>query len=230
MFGNENNCAPDVGDIRIFLVDDHPVVRFGLQKLLENEKDFLVVGDADCCQQCLDRIEQTRPDILILDLDLGDACGSEAVATIRAQFPDLPIVVYSGAHSQELIAEVVQQGAISYVLKDSSALCLFEAVRSAVQQQTYLDPVVTKTLLGKLLQSSSETSPSELLTDRESTVLVLLSQGLSNKEIARPLFISERTVKFHISAILEKLQAKNRTHAVRIAEQRGILPPPALAS
>ena len=147
MLGIENNDVPNVNGIRVFLVDDHPVVRFGLQKLLENEEDFSVVGDADCCQQCLDCIQQTRPDVLILDLDLGDACGSEAVATIKSHYPDLPIVVYSGANSQELIAEVVQQGAISYVLKDSSASCLFEAVRSAAQQQTYLDPVVTNIYL-----------------------------------------------------------------------------------
>lgn len=213
--------------IRILIVDDHPVVRDGLNAVLETQPDFEVVGEAGDGQEAVAQVEKLRPDVVLLDLDMPVLDGLGALQQIMKQHPGTKVIIFTVFDTDERILTAVQSGAQGYLLKgDAPRNEIFRAVRTVYEGGALLQPVVAGKLLRQVQTQSgpaSDQSGLEDLTEREQDVLELIGQGMANKEIAQKLVISERTVKFHVSAILSKLGAGNRTEATRIAAQRGLI-------
>lgn len=209
--------------IAILIVDDHPVVRDGLEAILNTQPDFQVSGAAASGEEALTLFQKQNPDVVLLDLEMPGMDGVEVIRQLRKGTPGVKIVVFTAFDTDERILSAVQAGAKGYLLKGAPRSELFEAIRVVHQGGSLLQPVVASRLLNQIATPDPETIPLEELTPREKDVLVLLAQGKQNKEIALELDITERTVKFHISSILGKLGAGNRTEAVRIAVQRGLV-------
>ncbi len=215
--------------IKILIVDDHPVVRDGLSAVLETQPDFEVVGEAGDGREAVAQVEKLQPDVVLLDLDMPVMDGLQALRQIMERWAQTKVIIFTVFDTDERIVSAVQAGAQGYLLKgDAPRDEIFKAVRTVYQGGALLQPVVA----GKLLRQMQTTTPpnhpthanhEEELTDREQEVLELLAHGLANKEIANRLVISERTVKFHVSAILAKLNVGNRTEAVTVAAQRGLV-------
>lgn len=210
--------------IRLLVADDHPVVRDGLVAMLSTQPDFVVVGEAATGIEAVERAAVLAPDVVLLDLEMPGMDGVEALRRIRAARPDVPVIVFTAFDTDERILGAVQAGARGYLLKGAPRDELFKAIRVVGEGGSLLQPVVASKLLQHISRQSDKPAASvEVLTDRETEVLALLAQGKTNKEIAAALVISERTVKFHVGSILGKLGAGNRTEAVTIAAQRGLV-------
>lgn len=207
--------------IRILIADDHPVVRYGLTHMLGADPAFTVVGEAADAREVVEKLQTLQPDVTVLDMEMGEAHGVDALRALRAVDPEARVIVYTGFDDPERIVEAVQLGVQGYLLKDSSDEELARAIRVVSAGGTLLQPAVATKLLRRMRHP--ETTLPESLTERERQVLTLLAEGYSNQAIADTLCISERTVKFHVSAILGKLTVKNRTEAVLAAVKRGIV-------
>ncbi len=205
--------------IRIVIVDDHPVVRDGLVAILSTQADFAVVGEAGNGREALSLVQTQTPDVLLLDLEMPELDGVETLRQLRQAGADLPVIVFTAFDTDERIVTAVQAGAKGYLLKGAPRQELFHAVRVVHEGGSLLQPAVAT----RLMQHMTQEPEPDPLTPREEEVLQALAQGLQNKEIAAQLHITERTVKFHVSAILAKLEAGNRTEAVTIAAQRGLV-------
>jgi DNA-binding NarL/FixJ family response regulator len=208
--------------IRIFVADDHPVVRDGLVAILGTQPDFAVIGEAANGAETVERAAALRPDVILLDLAMPGMDGVEALRLLRASWPGARVIVFTAFDTDERILAAVRAGAQGYLLKGVPREELFHAVRVVHAGGSLLQPVVASKLLRQVSREPAA-SEREPLTPRELEVLRLLAQGLLNKEIARRLSITERTVKFHVSAILAKLGAGNRTEAVALAAQQGLI-------
>ncbi|MDQ4076929.1 MAG: response regulator transcription factor [Chloroflexota bacterium] len=210
--------------IRILVADDHPVVRDGLITILETQPDFDVVGEASNGKEAIELSKQLEPDVLLLDLEMPEMDGVESLQALRTVRPETQVIVFTAFDTDERIVSAVQAGAQGYLLKGAPRNDIFKAIRVVSQGGSLLEPVVASKLLRHM---SGQTEPNarlvEPLTDREMEVLQELAQGKTNREIADTLIISERTVKFHVSSILGKLDADNRTEAVAIAAQMGLV-------
>jgi DNA-binding NarL/FixJ family response regulator len=203
--------------IRIVVADDHPVVRDGLVAMLNTQTDFEVVGQAATGIEVIQQVAALQPDVLLLDLEMPEMDGVEALQRLRQENRDVHTIVFTAFDTDDRIVGAVQAGARGYLLKGSPREEIFRAIRVVYAGGSLLQPVVAS----KLLRQVSEGF--EPLTPRELEVLRLLAQGMQNKEIAAELTITERTVKFYVSSILGKLGAGNRTEAVAIAAQRGLI-------
>ena len=210
------------GVIRILVADDHPVVRDGLVAMLSTQDDFLVVGQASTGSEVITNIEISNPDVVLLDLEMPELDGVEALRKVTAEWPDVKILVFTAFDDDERIVSAVQAGAQGYLLKGSPREEVFDAMRVISQGGSLLQPVVASKLM-RHVSSEAQQPTWGRLTARELEVLNLLAQGMTNKEIAAELVITVRTVKFHVSSILRKLDAGNRTEAVRTAAERGII-------
>jgi DNA-binding NarL/FixJ family response regulator len=231
--------------IRILLADDHPIVREGLRAVLETQPDFEVVGtekQAASGDEALRLALELRPDILLLDLEMPVMDGVETIRRLRqhvqqnnaqGQQKTRPrIIVFTAFDNDERIISALEAGADGYLLKGAPREDIFNAIRITMQGGSLLQPVVASKLLRHVGQqrglgdhrgSHYDDFPYEALTERELEVLALLAQGMPNKEIATKLTISERTAKFHVSSIMGKLGATNRTEAVSLAAQKGLI-------
>ena len=224
--------------IRILLADDHPIVREGLRAVLETQSDFEVVAEAASGDEALRLALVLQPDILLLDLEMPILDGVETIRRLRQQQPAARIIVFTAFDNDERIIHAVQAGANGYLLKGAPREEIFKAIRITMEGGSLLQPVVASKLLRHMGHQPPVTGsqspfshhlttervpPYEALTERELEVLKLLAQGMPNKEIAAQLVISERTAKFHVSSIMGKLGATNRTEAVSLAAQKGLI-------
>lgn len=213
--------------IRILVADDHPIVRDGLVAMLGTQTDFQVVGEAENGAETVAKGLELRPDVLLLDLEMPAMDGLQTLLALRDTAPEISVLVFTAFDTDERIVGAVQAGAKGYLLKGAPRAEIFNAIRVISQGGSLLQPVVASKLMRFVSHQreggQNDEALLEPLTERESEVLALLAQGKTNKEIASALIISERTVKFHITAILGKLGAGNRTEAVTIAAQRGLV-------
>lgn len=209
--------------IRILVADDHPIVRDGLVAILSTQPDFEIVGEAADGAEAVKQALALTPDVMLLDLGMPELDGVEVLKRLRAEGAATRVIVFTAFDTDERILDAVQAGAQGYLLKGAPRDELFNAVRVVQAGGSLLQPIVASRLMRRVSEGRAAQDVAELLTGRELEVLRLLAQGQQNKEIAAQLVISERTVKFHVSSILGKLGAGNRTEAVRVAAQQGLI-------
>lgn len=200
--------------IRVMIVDDHPMVRDGLKVGLTAQPDMEFVGEAENGTEAINLCAQTRPDVILMDMMMPEVDGPTATQVIRGRFPAVQIIALTSFEEPALVRKAIRAGAIGYLLKNVTMDKLAEAVRLAHAGQPIMAPEATRALMNIPEQKQA---PGHDLTERERQVLALLAQGLTNLEIAARLSISESTTSFHVSNILSKLNAGNRTEAVRLA-------------
>ena len=207
--------------IRVLLIDDHPIVHDGVTAVLRAEADIRVIGSAETLERALRLIGETTPDVVLADLRLPGQDGVTGVRRLIAAFPNLRLLVFTAYDVDEYVFGAMQAGAKGYLLKGSPAPELVRAIRHVHEGGTYLSPSIGAKLATQSVRSRRDNS---LLTPRELAVLRLVAAGQSNRQIADSLGITERTVKFHVTAIFNKLGADNRAQAVALAGRRGLLP------
>lgn len=206
--------------IRVVLVDDHPVVRAGVRALVDAQDDLDVVGEAADSAQAVAVVDETRPDVVLMDLSLGDGPGGAETTRLVRELPSPPQVLVLTTYDTEAdVLEAVDAGAAGYLLKDAPPDELFRAIRGTARGETVLAPSVATRLLQRAASPTPKVSP------REVEILRLLAKGLGNKEMARELLVSEATVKSHLSHIYTKLGVDTRAGAVATAIERRILRP-----
>jgi NarL family two-component system response regulator YdfI len=208
--------------IRVLIADDHLVVREGLRAILEAAEDLTLVGEAADGAEAVQLAGELSPDVALMDLRMPGVDGIEAIRQIKARYPEVEIVILTTYDDDENIVRGLRAGARGYLLKDTGRKVLFEAIRAAARGESLLPSAVIDRVVAHL----AEPQPAEAkpLSDREQEVLVLLAQGAANKEIAAHLYITERTVKAHVTSIFNKLGVNSRTEAVAVAIRSGLLP------
>jgi NarL family two-component system response regulator LiaR len=206
--------------IRVMIVDDHLMVRDGLRVFLSVYDDIQVVAEADDGEQAIKLCRGANPDVILMDLLMPNMDGIEATRHIRSENESIRVIALTSFAEQELVEKAIRAGAISYLLKDVQSDKLAETIREAKQGRSTIDSAAAQALVA----STDEGTPvSEDLTQREREILVLLTEGKTNKEIAKQLSLSEGTVRFHVSNILSKMGVSNRTEAVSFALQQGLV-------
>jgi len=210
--------------IRILVADDHPMLREGLVAVLSSQPDFEVVGEAADGSETVRLAERQKPDVILLDLEMPNLDGVATLEKLRNIGSETRTIVFTAYDTDERILGALRAGARGYLLKGASRTEIFDAIRTVYSGGSRLGPAVTTRLL-EHIEQGDEQERSNSLTPRELEVLALLARGRKNSEIADALFVSERTVKFHVSSILGKLGAENRTEAARIAVRRRLVEP-----
>jgi DNA-binding NarL/FixJ family response regulator len=205
----------DTGAIKVYIVDDHPVVRLGLRTMLDSEAHISVVGVAGTAREAIAEIEKTKPDVVLMDLRMPEMEGTEAIVELRHARPDINILVLTNYESDEYIFRALQAGARGYLLKST----LQEEIVKGVEMVARNERCIPERIAQRLL----DTIGREALSQRELEVLALVAKGLTNKEIAQRLFISDKTARNHVASCLEKLHANDRTEAATTAIARGLI-------
>ncbi|OQY21990.1 MAG: DNA-binding response regulator [Anaerolineaceae bacterium 4572_32.1] len=221
--------------IRVLLVDDQALIRDGLAIILNAQSDIRVVGQAADGREAIELAERLRPDVILMDIKMPRLDGIQATRQIKEHLAETPIIILTTYAEDELVFEGIRAGASGYLLKDITREALAEAVRGAVRGEAQIDPTVAAQVLEEFQRMANtlrrppvpaaevDLWSIKALTPREETILQLLTEGLTNAGIASRLNLSEGTVKNHVSEILSKLQANDRTHAVVLAIKRGLL-------
>lgn len=207
--------------VRVVLVDDHSVVREGLKNYLGALGGFLIVGEASSGAEALEVAAKTRPQVVLMDLVMPVMDGIEATRRLHETLPDIKVIVLTSFADDEKLFPALRAGAVAYLLKDVGPAELAETVKAAARGEIRLHPEVARRLVSGMADGP-EKRPEDLLTGRELDVLRCLARGKSNKEIGAELFISEKTVKTHVSSILDKLGLADRTQAALYAVKRGV--------
>ncbi|WP_217168069.1 response regulator transcription factor [Streptomyces sp. AC512_CC834] len=208
--------------IRVFLLDDHEVVRRGVRDLLDDEPDITVVGEAGTVEQALVRVPALRPHVAVLDVRLPDGDGVGVCRELRSRMPELACLMLTSFDDEEALLDSIMAGAAGYVLKQIRGSDLVTAVRTVSAGQSLLDPSAATRLMARLRgERTKEEVPDALpgLTDREREILALIGEGLTNRQIGQRLYLAEKTVKNHISRLLAKLGVERRIQAAVIATQ-----------
>lgn len=201
--------------IRVMIVDDHPVVRMGLKTMLESEDDISVVGIAGSAAEALREVEKTEPEVVLMDMRMPGMDGSDAIVELKRVWPAIRILVLTNYQEDEYISKAIQAGAMGYLLKCTPQEEIVKAVHVLYQHGRYIPDDISRRLL--------ETIGRDKLSERELEVLALVSKGLSNKEIAQRLFISDKTARNHVTNCLIKLGVSDRTEAATTAIKRGLI-------
>jgi DNA-binding NarL/FixJ family response regulator len=216
--------------IRVLICDDQTVVREGLAAILGTDPDIRVTGLASNGREALDLIQDTVPDVVLMDLKMPVMNGVQATQHLRRLYPQLRVLVLTTYADDQWVLDAVRAGASGYLLKDTRRDALLDAVKGTAQGRTYLDPAIAGTLTQQVASGPAPLQPQqpqlEPFTEREQEVLTLLAQGHSNPEIAGRLHLARGTVRNYVSAILQKLGVPDRTQAAVVALQRGLINPP----
>lgn len=208
-------------EIKVLIADDHTVVRKGIRALLETEPGITVVGEAADGEDAIHKALALKPDVILMDLVMPKLDGVQAIKELREKLPEIKVLVLTSFAEDRRIVAAIEAGALGYLLKDSSPEDLVRAIREVHRGESSLHPKVAQQLIKKL-QRPAEEPEWEELTAQERKVLALIARGLSNREIARELSISEPTVRTHVSNILRKLSLKSRTQAALYALRQGL--------
>ncbi|PZF86167.1 response regulator transcription factor [Jiangella anatolica] len=210
--------APGQGrPIKVFLLDDHEVVRRGVSALLETEPDIEVIGEAGTAEQAMARIPALRPDVAILDVRLPDGDGVTVCREMRSQLPGLQCLMFTSFADDDALFDAVMAGAAGYVLKQVHGTDIIGAVRTLAMGQSLLDPESTARMLARLRDRANRADPLAALTDQERRILDLIGEGLTNRQIGERMFLAEKTVKNYVSNLLAKLDMSRRTQAAALA-------------
>ncbi|MEA2080092.1 MAG: response regulator transcription factor [Pseudomonadota bacterium] len=214
----------ETAPVSILVVDDHPVVRMGVSMLLTPESGLRVVGEASSCAEAWEMLLRLRPDVILGDLMLEDGTACDLMQKMHAEGIAGQVIVYTAHAGEAHVLEALRAGASGYIIKGSAPQRLIDAIRTVARGDSYLDPTIASQVIGRVGRTQERRSGhSRELTKREVTVLDSLTQGMCNKDIAQELFITERTVKYHVKALFNKLRVKNRTQAVRVAIEQGLI-------
>ncbi len=211
--------------IRLMLVDDHAVLRDGLRNILSVEDDIEVVGEAVSGDEALLQVEKCKPDLILMDINMPLKNGVEVTGILKKKYPNIKILVLTMHSHEEYFMSAIREGADGYLLKDAPSDQVVEAIRTVARGESVIHPSMTRKLLAFHQQKQTE-QQDNTLTEREREVLLCLVEGLSNKEIADRLFISDKTVKIHVSKIFKKLNVKSRSQVVIHAVQHQLVPIP----
>jgi two-component system, NarL family, response regulator DevR len=203
--------------VRVFLLDDHEVVRRGVRELLEVEEDFEIVGEAGTAEEALARIPVAEPDVAIIDMRLPDGNGVEVCREVRSRNPAVQCVMLTSFADDEALFDSIMAGAAGYLLKQIKGTDLVDAVRRVASGQSLLDPNVTARVLERLRNGPEEDERLARLTEQERRILDLIAEGLTNRQIGERMFLAEKTVKNYVSNLLSKLGMARRTEAAVFA-------------
>jgi two-component system response regulator DevR len=211
--------------VRVFLLDDHEVVRRGLHELIETADDLTMVGWAETATEALEKLPTIRPDVAILDVRLPDGNGIEVCREIRSEHPEIQCLMLTSYADDEALFSSIMAGAAGFVLKQIRGSDLVDAVRRVARGESLLDPAVTQRVLQRLREPPAEADADlERLTDQEKRIFDYIGQGLTNRQIAEQMFLAEKTVKNYVSNVLAKLGMQRRTeaaaYAARLDERR----------
>jgi len=213
--------------IHLLIVDDHPLARFGIRNQLKDVEDFAVVGEAEDGDAALQKVKELHPDVLILDLFIPIMSGFEVTKTVRNTYPQTHVLILTAYEQEEYIQQALEFGAEGYLLKSAEKEELIAAIRSVVQGDKAFSrrvkEIIVKGFLNNRDHAKTSESPSSLLTARELEILELVSQGLTNQQIAQKLFISSRTIDTHRTNIMHKIGVHDVAHLVRYAVEHGLI-------
>jgi DNA-binding NarL/FixJ family response regulator len=209
---------------RIVLVDDHELVRIGLKSLLERHPQFDVVGEAGSAREALEQVESLKPDVVVMDIRLPGTSGIDACEQIVNQFPETKVLMLTSYAEDEMLFSAIRAGASGYVLKQIGSEDLIKAIESVGRGEALLDPAVTQRVFQEVRRAVKEEEASAFshLSQQEKHVLLLVSEGKTNREIAKNLFLGEGTVRNYVSSILSKLSVNNRAEAAAYAVQHSL--------
>ena len=223
---------PHPQSIRVLIIDDHGIVRAGLQMLLESQPGITVVGEAATCADALELATRAQPDVIVLDLDLGGENAVESIPALLQAAREARILILTGVRDSETHRQAIRHGAMGLVLKEKAAETLLQAIAKVRAGEVWLEPTMIARVLGDLTrsQTSPRTSPEAAkiatLTEREREVITLIGEGLRNKHIAERLYISEATVRHHLTSVFAKLDVSDRFELAIYAYQHGLAKPP----
>ncbi|MET8003563.1 response regulator transcription factor [Nonomuraea glycinis] len=203
--------------IRVFLVDDHEVVRRGVAALLDSEDDIEVIGEAGTAESAIARIPALKPDVAVLDVRLPDGNGVDVCREVRSKVPGLACLMLTSYTDDEALFNAVMAGAAGYVLKQIHGSDLVGAVRTVASGQSLLDPQTTASMLQRLRDRAAKQDPLAALSEQERTILDLIGEGLTNRQIGERMFLAEKTVKNYVSNLLSKLNMQRRTQAAALS-------------
>jgi DNA-binding NarL/FixJ family response regulator len=215
MTDHASPSAPD--PIRVFLLDDHEIVRRGLKELLESEGDIVVVGESGLAQEATRRIPALRPHVAVLDGRLPDGSGIDVCREVRSKHPEIAALILTSYDDDDALFSAIMAGAAGYVLKQVRGNDLVETVRRVAAGQSTLDPGVTQQVLDRLRRGPEEDPALTPLTTQERRILELIGEGMTNRQIGEAMFLAEKTVKNYVSALLSKLGLERRTQAAVFA-------------
>ena len=214
--------------LRVFLLDDHEIVRRGLRELLEAEDDLEVVGEAGTAEQALARIPPTRPDVAVLDVQLPDGNGVEVAREVRSRHPEIQCLILTSFSDDDALFQAIMAGAAGYLLKQIKGTDLVDAIRRVATGQSLLDPAITARVLERLRTPPPTDERLARLTDQERRILDLIAEGLTNRQIAGQIHLAEKTVKNYVSNLLAKMGMERRTqaavYAARLRDQGDVRP------
>lgn len=215
--------------IRVLIADDHSLFRNGLKKILELEQDIAVCGEAKDGKEVVEKVDLLTPDVVLLDINMPVLNGVDATKEIKANYEDVKVIILTIHADEEYLFETVKGGASGFLLKDVETPTLLQAIREVSGGKSYIHPSITPKLLGEFNRLASQTKDNNSpgsdyeLTKREKEILELMAKGLTNKKISIHLYISEKTVKNHVSNVLRKLDVSDRTQAVVTAVKLGLV-------
>jgi len=223
---NSRRADPDGSDapLSVLILDDHPIIRYGLAQLLSSRSGMRVVGETDSCVDAWKTLDSTQTDLLLMDMELKEGCAQALIQKIIEANLATRVLVYSALARDAHVLEALRCGVHGYITKDAEPERLYQAILVVASGAFYLDPAIASKVIGQVGRKLERRArQSRELTAREVAVLQRLAAGMRNSEIAGELFITERTVKYHITSMFNKLRARNRTQAVKIAIQSGLI-------